>query len=180
MTNVAQEILDFWKEAGEGKWFAKDDSFDAEIKHRFLDLYVDAAAGSLDHWAEEPQSCLALIIVLDQFPRNMFRNDARAFAADKKALEIAQIALQKDHARKVDPQMRAFMFMPYMHSEQLADQRESVRLQEIHGGAENVKAAKWHLDIIERFGRFPHRNPVLGRTMSDAEQAYLDDGGFKG
>lgn len=180
MTSAAMEILDFWKHAGEKKWFAKDDNFDTEIKRRFLDLYEEAAAGALDHWADDPQSCLALIILLDQFPRNMFRNDPKAFAADPKALEIAQIALERNHAGKVDEQMRAFMFMPYMHSEALADQHESVRLQEVYGGPENVKAAKWHLDIIERFGRFPHRNPVLGRTMSEAEQAYLDDGGFKG
>lgn len=180
MTQTAKDVLDFWKKAGKEKWFDKDKNFDSEIISRFLETYELAASGGLDHWADDAQSCLALIIVLDQFPRNMFRNDPRAFAADPKALEIAAIARDRNYAPQTDKELQAFLFMPFMHSENLSDQKESVALQTAHGGPENVKAAKWHLEIIERFGRFPHRNPVLGRTMTDEEQVYLDEGGFKG
>ena len=180
MTHDPQDVLNFWKTAGEKKWFAKNDDFDADIKREFLGLYEDAASGKYDHWAEEPDACLALIIVLDQFPRNMFRDDPKAFAADAKALEIAGFAKARNHGSKVDDDLGGFLFMPYMHSENIEDQHESVRLQKSFGGPENVKAAEWHLDIIRRFGRFPHRNPVLGRTMTQAEQEYLNEGGFKG
>jgi len=170
----------FWKNAGEKKWFAKDDDFDAEIVSLFSSLYEDAASGKLDHWANDPQGSLALILLLDQFSRNMFRDDAKAFAADPKALDVARIAVEKGHDSKIDDQLRAFVYMPFMHSEAMDDQEESLRLQQKGGGPENIKAARWHLDIIRRFGRFPHRNPVLGRQMTDAEQRYLDEGGFKG
>lgn len=175
-----EEILTFWKEAGEEKWWKKNNDFDAEIIRRFKHVYDRAAAGELDHWAQNPDGCLALIIVLDQFPRNMFRNDPRAFAQDPKALRIAQIAVDEDHGPKVDPDLAAFLFMPFMHSEALADQDRSIELQKCFGGKGNVDAAIWHREIIEKFGRFPHRNPVLGREMTRDEQAYLDDGGFKG
>ncbi len=175
-----EDILNFWRSAGTEKWFAKNIDFDTEITNNFLGLYEDAAAGRLDHWASDPDGCLALIILLDQFSRNMFRNDPRAFAADEKALELARLAVERGYGEDVDPDLAAFMFMPFMHSEVLEDQETSVELQRKYGAEGNVKAALWHLEIIERFGRFPHRNPLLGRKMSQAEQAYLDGGGFAG
>lgn len=180
MSEPWNEVIAFWKQAGSQKWFAKDDHFDAEIINRFSGMYEDTAAGVLDAWADDPKGCLALILVLDQFSRNMFRGDAKSFAADEKALEFARLAVSRKYGPHIDEDLRPFLFMPFMHSESMPNQEESVRLQEQGGAAENIDAAKWHLDIIRRFGRFPHRNAVLGRKTTEAEQLYLDDGGFKG
>ncbi len=175
----AAEILAFWSEAGPKKWYAKDDAFDAEIRSRFAATHEAAKSGSLDGWAETPEGALALVIVLDQFPRNMFRDDARAFAAAAKAREIANAAIAKGFATRVAPPLDQFFFLPLMHSEHLADQDRCVAA--FTGGApENRKYAEVHRDIIARFGRFPHRNAVLGRTTTPEEQAFLDEGGFAG
>ncbi|MBP0614813.1 DUF924 family protein [Jiella mangrovi] len=175
-----QTIVDFWREAGPERWFGKDDDFDATIRQRYGDLYEMAARGELDHWAEDANGALALIILLDQFPRNMFRSSPLAFATDEKALEIAHTALSRGDHETVAEDVNQFLAMPLMHSEQLSDQEECVSWMERIGDRDNVEFAEEHREIIARFGRFPHRNPVLGRETTAAEQAYLDAGGFSG
>lgn len=178
MTDAA-EILKFWSEAGPDKWYKKDDAFDAAIRARFLETYEAASAGALDVWAGTAEGALALVIVLDQFPRNLFRNDARAFAADARALAVANAAIAAGFDSRIAPPMQQFFYLPLMHSEALADQERCVDL--FAGGAEeNRKYAIIHRDVIARFGRFPHRNAVLGRETTPEEQAFLDQGGFAG
>jgi uncharacterized protein (DUF924 family) len=174
------EVLAFWREAGPEKWFAKDDAFDAAIRERFLPTYETAAAGRLSEWEAQSESALALLIVLDQFPRNMFRNDARTFAADPLALAIAKRAVAAGRDSEVTLSERQFMYLPFEHSEQLADQERACELLGATGDADLLKWAELHADIIRRFGRFPHRNAVLGRATTAEEQAFLDGGGFKG
>lgn len=176
---TAAEILEFWTAAGPAKWYAKDDAFDAAIKARFEATYGAAAGGAHDDWAATPEGALALIIVLDQFPRNMFRDDARAFATDAKARDTANAAIENGFDSKIAAPLNQFFFMPLMHSEHLADQDRCVAAF-ADGTPENRKYAEIHRDIICRFGRFPHRNAVLGRTTTPEEQAFLDHGGFAG
>ncbi|MEF2551566.1 DUF924 family protein [Aurantimonas sp. A2-1-M11] len=175
-----QIIVDFWRDAGPKRWFAKDDAFDATIRHRFGDIYEQAAAGDRDTWIEEPTGALALVILLDQFPRNIFRNSPRAFATDDKALAIARIALERRDDRIVGEDLNAFLAIPLMHSEDLADQEACVAWMEKIGELANQKAAEEHRDIIARFGRFPHRNAVLGRQSTAEEREFLESGGFSG
>jgi uncharacterized protein (DUF924 family) len=174
------EVLAFWREAGPEKWFKKDDAFDAEIKQRFLSTYEAAAAGRLADWAATAEGSLALLLVLDQFPRNMFRGSARMFAADPLAKTIAEEALGRGFDRQTAMPDRTFFYLPFEHSEDLADQERCVALNRAHGDADSLKWADLHADIIRRFGRFPHRNTVLGRQTTQEEQAFLDDGGFTG
>ena len=174
-----QTIVDFWRDLGPERWFTRYDELDATIAQRFGDVYERAALGELDHWAEEPNGALALVLLLDQFPRNMFRGTPRAFATDDKALALAKAALARGDHYHVGEDINQFLAMPLMHSEDLGDQEACVRwMQEI--GEENVPFAEEHRDIVARFGRFPHRNPILGRTTTPEEQAYLDGGGFAG
>ena len=182
MTNTksASDVLSFWKEAGPDKWFVKDDGFDRAIRNNFLATYEAAAAGDLHGWAATPEGALALIIVLDQFPRNMFRDSVKAFAADPLALDVATRAIDSGFDRKVGPEMRAFFYLPLMHSEDIADQERCVELCRALGDENNLKYAEIHADIIRRFGRFPHRNPLLGRETTPEEEAYLQGGGFAG
>ena len=174
------DILSFWGAAGYARWFKRDDAFDAEIKNRFESLWRSAAGGALDDWQNTDDGALALTIVLDQFPRNLFRGDVRAFSTDDKALGVARAALDRGADGKVDPVLKPFFYLPFMHSEALADQDRSVALYEALGEADQLKYARLHRDIIARFGRFPHRNGLFGRTMTPAEQAYLDASGFQG
>ncbi|MEL7228945.1 MAG: DUF924 family protein [Pseudomonadota bacterium] len=180
MTATPEEIINFWRAAGPKKWWRKAEDFDAAIATRFGDTHKAARKGTLDHWADEPNAMLALILVLDQFTRNLHRNSADAFAQDAKGLSLAKRAVAKGHDAKMPEDLRSFCYLPFMHSEELADQETCIALMEAHGGEDNIKAAREHRDIIAKFGRFPHRNPVLGRAMTDEEQAFLDDGGFKG
>jgi len=173
------EVLAFWRAAGPDKWFTKDDAFDAEIRERFLDTYAAAAAGRLAAWENDAESALALLIVLDQFPRNMFRGDARTYAADPLARQVANRALKRGYDQDVDEGLRGFFFLPFMHSEDLVDQERCVQLYREAESAD-LKYAEGHRDIIRRFGRFPHRNAMLGRATTPEEQKYLDDGGFCG
>ncbi|MCQ0987404.1 DUF924 family protein [Jiella marina] len=175
-----QTIVEFWREAGPKRWFEKDEAFDATIRRRFGDIYEMAARGDLEGWAREANGALALVIVLDQFPRNMFRDSPLAFATDDKALEIGKMALARGDHETVAEDVNQFLAMPLMHSETLADQDECVEWMKQIGDAENVKFAEDHRDIIARFGRFPHRNAVLGRDTTAEEQAFLDEGGFSG
>ena len=180
-----QEVLDFWfgREGEEGygefreAWFNRDPEFDREIQDRFEPVYEQAAAGRLDHWKSEARSCLALIVVLDQFPRNMYRGDARMYAADEKAREAARHAVEHAYDRELSPYGRLFMYLPFEHSEELDDQRLSVELFRglaTEMGSEDLLGyAVRHLEIIERFGRFPHRNEILGRRTTPEETKFL-------
>ena len=174
------DILSFWREAGEDRWWKKSDAFDAEIREKFLDLWTEAAAGKLAHWQDSDEGALALVIVLDQFPRNMFRNDARTYASDGLAQEVARGAVAAGCDRRVHESLRSFLYMPFMHSEQLADQEQCISLFESIGQPDSAKWAKHHADIIRKYGRFPHRNGILGRVTTPDEQAFLDSGGFSG
>lgn len=176
----AAEIVSFWREAGPAKWFAKDDAFDAEITRRFLPVHEAAAAGKLADWEETPEGVYALLILLDQFPRNMFRGSPRAFATDALALEIAGRAIAKGFDEAYQPPEKRFFYMPFMHSEGLADQERCIELCAAADDADGVKYAEIHRDIIRDFGRFPHRNPVLGRDTTPEEKAFLEAGGFAG
>ena len=177
---TADDVLAFWRAAGEQKWFAKSDAFDADIKSRFLPTYEAAAKGELSDWEATPESALALIIVLDQFPRNMFRRDPRAFAADAAARAIADRALARGFDQQVPQDQRLFFYLPFEHSEAMADQERCCALFRTLGNADQLRWAELHADIIRRFGRFPHRNAALGRTTTPAEKAYLDNDGFAG
>jgi uncharacterized protein (DUF924 family) len=174
------DILAFWQAAGPDKWFKKDQNFDAEIRERLLSTYEAAAAGKFVRWEATAESALALLIVLDQFPRNMFRGDARTFWADPLARAVADWAIGRGFDRAVADNMRNFFYLPFEHSEQIADQERSVALNRAAGNADDLKWAELHADIIRRFGRFPHRNAVLGRATTPDEQVFLDAGGFKG
>jgi uncharacterized protein (DUF924 family) len=177
---TADDVLAFWRAAGEKKWFAKNDAFDADIKSRFLDTYEAAAAGKLSDWEATPDGAIALTIVLDQFPRNMFRRDARAFAADPMARAIADRALGRGFDRQVADELRMFFYLPFEHSEAMADQERCCALFKALGNADLLHWAELHADIIRRFGRFPHRNAVLGRATTPDENTYLDNDGFAG
>jgi uncharacterized protein (DUF924 family) len=173
-------ILAFWRDTGPDRWYKRDDAFDTEIRDRFLALWRKAVAGELSSWEASDDGALALVIVLDQFPRNMFRDDVRSFSSDALARDAARRALARGADARIDPDLREFFYMPFMHSEHLADQIHCVELFRKIEGAENLKYAEEHADIIRRFGRFPHRNRVLGRVTTPEEQAFLDDGGFAG
>ena len=180
MLPTPAEVLAFWRAAGPDKWFEKDDAFDSEIRERFLDIYVAAAAGRLAGWEGEAESALALVIVLDQFPRNMFRGDARTYAADPLARAVTERAIARGFDQRYAPPERRFFYLSFTHSENLADQERCVALNRAAADEEGVKWAEIHADIIRRFGRFPHRNRVLGRVTTPEEQAFLDAGGFAG
>lgn len=174
------DVVAFWIEAGPKRWFEKDDAFDAEIRSRFLAAYQAAAAGALAGWADTPDGALALLIVLDQFPRNLFRGSAQSFATDRAALAIAKAAIARGFDQAEAMPQRQFFYLPLMHSEDLADQERCVALYRALGDPDLLKWADLHADIIRRFGRFPHRNVMLGRATSPEEQAFLDSGGFAG
>lgn len=174
------DIVGFWHGAGPDRWFNKDTAFDTEIRERFLVTHEAAAAGQLSTWEMTAEGALALLILLDQFPRNMFRDTARAFATDPLARAIAAGALVRGFDAQVPADMRTFFYLPFEHSEDMADQERALALYKAAGDADNLKWAELHADIIRRFGRFPHRNAVLGRATTPDEQAFLDGGGFAG
>ena len=178
MTDRPEDVIAFWREAGPEKWFKTDEGFDAEIAERFSALHGAAAQGSHDDWAEDGDGALALILMLDQFSRNLHRGSALAFANDRKALRIAETALARGHDRAASKDLQIFFYMPFEHSESLADQRRAIRLTHAMQNAEYLKYAHTHHDVIRRFGRFPHRNAVLGRHTTAAEKAFLESGGF--
>ncbi|MBG9387020.1 DUF924 family protein [Caenimonas aquaedulcis] len=172
-------VLAFWREAGPSKWFKKDAAFDDRFRGAFLARHEAAARGELDGWAQSAEGALALLILLDQFPRNSFRGTPRMFATDGKARDIARQSLAAGWDVQVPPELRNFFYLPLMHSEALADQDRAVALTQALGG-EHQRFALMHRDIIARFGRFPHRNAVLGRSTTQEEQRFLDEGGFAG
>ena len=173
-------VVAFWTEAGPARWYAKSDAFDADIRSRFGSVHASARAGELDRWAESPEGALALLILLDQFSRNLFRGSPQAFAADQKALATADRAIGSGVDREVPLSLRQFIYLPFMHAETIAEQERSLALFHSLHDTENVRYAKIHEVIIRRFGRFPHRNAVLGRHTTPAEQAFLESGGFSG
>jgi uncharacterized protein (DUF924 family) len=173
------EIITFWRGAGPDRWYEKDAAFDEEIRRRFLKAHETAAAGKLTAWETSAEGALALLILLDQFPRNMFRGQARSFATDALARAVASRAILNGFDGAF-PDLRDFFYLPFSHSELLADQEHAVAIHRANNDANGLKWAEIHADIIRRFGRFPHRNAVLGRVSTPEEQAFLDGGGFKG
>jgi len=174
------DVLAFWRAAGPQKWFKRDAAFDADVVRLFRDTYQAATAGALASWEQTAVGALALVIVLDQFPRNMFRGEARTFAADPLARAVADRAIARGFDRQCPMAERQFFYLPFMHSENLADQERCVTLCGSLGDENLLQYARQHAGIIRRFGRFPHRNTVLGRPTMPEEQAFLDAGGFAG
>lgn len=185
----AHAVLDFWfgaedtQEHGTNRmaWFKKDEAFDAEIRDLFMSDYEAARDGSYDSWVEHERGALALLILLDQFPRNLFRNDPRSFATDAKALQIAQAIVARGDDKKLSKEEQFFVYLPYEHAEDLEMQETCLKLTAAmpQGTAENSPYhwAKQHYDVIAQFGRFPHRNKVLGRKNTPEEEAYLAEPG---
>ncbi|MEK6246436.1 MAG: DUF924 family protein [Pseudomonadota bacterium] len=172
----AEEVLKFWFERDRKAWFEKNPAFDGEIRQRFLPLYELGAAGKLEAWKQTPAGCLALIVLLDQFPRNMFLNSARAFAADPLALDAARHAVAMGYDLGMSDDERAFTYLPFEHSESLADQNRGCALMNPLG-EEVYRYALRHKEIIQRFGRFPHRNAALGRASTPEELEFLKQPG---
>ena len=174
MTSIS-DVLDFWFAPGqEARWFVKDEAFDAEVRARLGALHEAAAAGRLAAWKETAGGCLALVLLLDQVPRNLFRGEPRAFATDAAAVAVTRQALAGGLDRDLSQVQRLFLYMPLEHSEALADQEDCCRLvAELTDKPEWADYARQHRDIIARFGRFPHRNAVLGRSNTEEETAFL-------
>ncbi len=174
--NVIKEILNFWiNEVGPKKWFRSSTALDAEIRMRFENHWQAAKDGAYDDWVESPDGACALIILLDQFPRNMFRGTSDAFASDTKALEIAEIAVETRRDLEMPQGVRQLFYLPFMHAEDLPAQQKCIDLiRERSGDSTNLYHAEQHSDVIRQFGRFPHRNDVLGRESTQAEKAYLE------
>lgn len=175
----AREVVRFWQAAGPKTWFARDDAFDRHFRDTFEADHVAAAEARLADWARTAEGALALVILLDQFPRNAFRGTPRMFATDAQARRVADAAIAAGHDMMVVQALRLFFYLPFEHAEDLADQERAVALIGPLG-AELLTYALLHRDVISRFGRFPHRNPILGRPMTQEEQRFLDEGGFQG
>lgn len=176
--DAADDVVKFWLR-GRNDWFRKNADFDRRFHDGYIDLHLAAARRALDAWNRSPTGALALLILLDQFPRNAFRGTAHMYATDPLARHHARDAIAQGHPDHVDPRLRIFFYLPFEHSEDLADQDLSVAL---HASLvkEDQSYAQRHRDIIRRFGRFPHRNGVLMRETTKEEQAYLDGGGCAG
>lgn len=174
-----QQVVQFWQDAGPQRWFKRDADFDAQFRERFLATHEAAAGGALDHWLASAEGALALVLLLDQFPRNAFRGTPRVYATDAKARAVADAAIRSGFDRTVPRDLRQFFYLPFMHSEQPEDLDRCVALNEQLGG-EPLRFARHHRDIVQRFGRFPHRNAVLGRASTPEEERFLAEGGFAG
>lgn len=189
LASPAREILEFWFGPADSpdrgrprkEWFRKDPQFDGLVRSRFANIHPQAVAGIYDDWQELPEGSLALAIALDQFPRNMYRGEARAFASDELALKVAREAVARGWDRKLLPVQRWFMYLPYEHCEDRKTQEEAVALFETLRGdrdsASSIDYAYRHRDVIARFGRFPHRNAILGRTSTPEELEFLSQRG---
>ena len=178
------DITRFWREAGADRWFEKDAAFDEAIRLKYEPAHHAAARGDYDDWIETAEGALALLILLDQFPRNLYRGSAHQFATDPLARKVAAEAIERGHDRAFPNELRSFFYLPYAHSEDMADQDRGVALCQAQADeAGDPELAKWafvHRFIVDRFGRFPHRNRALGRETTPEEQAFLDMGGFAG
>jgi len=176
------EVLDFWLgEVGEEGWYKGGEDLDGEIRDRYQELCLAARDGGLDHWVEGAAPTLAYLIVTDQFPRNIWRGDAQAFATDAMALSAARRAIEAGWDMEVPEPVRQFFYLPMMHSEDPADQQDCIALfaeRMPETGASNLLHARAHAEVIARFGRFPYRNDALGRETTEAEQEFLDAGGY--
>lgn len=181
MTHIEEiaAVVSFWKEAGQERWFSPDPAFDRDFSARFLALHWAAARGERDEFGSSPEGSLALVLLLDQFPRNAFRGTGHMYATDGLARAAARAALAARQDAAIEPMLRLFLYLPFAHSEDVADQALSVGFNRSLG-AEWEEHARGHQDIIARFGRFPHRNALLGRVTTAEEQAFLDGGGFSG
>jgi uncharacterized protein (DUF924 family) len=180
VTGAARDVVAFWVDAGPDRWFAKDPGFDERIRARFGEAVAAARRGELDSWAETAEGALALLLLLDQFPRNLFRGSPDAYASDAKARDVADRAVARGFDKLYPVPLRRFFYTPFMHSEHLADQERSVALAEASGDPDGLCWAEHHRDIVRRFGRFPHRNAVLGRAATDEERRFIDEDGFGG
>ena len=172
---MPQQIIDFWFSDETRKlWFKSTPDFDRELRERFQDTWERANRGELDHWMQTAQGCLALVIVLDQFPLNMFRGTAQSFASEARSREVAATAIERGFDKTLSAAQQSFLYMPYMHSEALDDQVLALQLFAQPGLESNLRFARHHHAIIEKFGRFPHRNATLGRDSTEAEIEYLN------
>ncbi len=182
MSKRAKDIIDFWmNDVGPANWYRRDAFIEAEMKTRFETLWEEANAGEFGAWMCTPEGCLALVLLLDQFPRKMFRDTPRAYISDPAALAAAKRGLVMGHDLKTPEPQRQFFYLPMMHSESLMDQERCVRLMSLrmlNKGSEGIRHAKAHRDVIRQFGRFPHRNIVLKRSSTGSELAYLTAGGY--
>ena len=177
-TAPATEVLSFWfEEATPEQWYKKDPAFDETIRDRFEPTIIAALSGRLDGWADDVDGCLALILLLDQFTRNIYRDTPRAFSGDEMAVALSLRCLDRGFLAHQDAAWRQFMLMPMMHSEELDIQDRSLPLFEEHTNPQTHDYAVRHRDIIARFGRFPHRNAILGRPSNDEELAFLTQPG---
>ena len=174
------EVTKFWEQAGESRWFFKDPVFDGSLNVRFGTAVAQARRGEFDHWGTTPEGALGLVILLDQMPRNIHRGNALAFASDAKALAMANGWIGQGFHHKLPAPRARWLIMPYEHAEDLDAQRRGVALFQSMGIGDMAYWAQVHLDIIARFGRFPHRNAVLGRVSTPEEMAFLKAGGFAG
>jgi uncharacterized protein (DUF924 family) len=177
-----KDVINFWfADEVSKKWFNSTPEFDAEIKQRFESVWQDARQNRLSDWENTAEGALALVIVLDQFPLNMFRGQPQSFATEAMSRQVSQRAIEQGFDKQLQDKQRAFMYLPFMHSESPEDQTTSVRLFKEAGLNDNLHWAKHHQDIVARFGRFPHRNAILGRESSVEELQWLDsDEAFKG
>jgi len=182
ISTTPQDILDFWYAPDmRTKWFASTPQIDAMMRERFEQVWESAHTGTLESWNNTPTGCLALVIVLDQFPLNMFRGTAKSFSTEQQAVAVTKQAITQGYDQQIDKEHVAFLYLPLMHSENLVDQDLCVTLFEAAGLENNLRFARHHHEIVRRFGRFPHRNAILGRTSSAEELAYLDSKeAFKG
>ncbi|MEH6757260.1 MAG: DUF924 family protein [Parasphingorhabdus sp.] len=175
--NWTAEVVHFWfDELGPDDWFGSKNTVDETVIERFQELWEEQKSKVADDFLDNPEMVLAAIILFDQFPRNMFRDTAEAFATDHLALQIAKKAIDREFDDKLTEQQRVFMYMPFMHSEDMEDQTRSLGLFTALGFENNIKFAKAHRDIIAEYGRFPHRNAVLGRETRPEEQAAIEEG----
>lgn len=172
--NPAREIIALWfSERVRPLWFRSTPEFDRELADRFTEVYKAAAVGRLADWEETPEGALALVIVLDQIPLNIYRRQPACYATESAARRVAQRALKRDFDQRLPDEQKAFLYMPFMHSEELSDQDLAVQLYSRAGLTDNLTFARHHRDLIRRFGRFPHRNAILGRESTPAELEYL-------
>lgn len=180
-TDIAPSaVVAFWKEAGPSKWFAKDDAFDADFRRRFEAAHLAAARRELDDWADSADGALALLILLDQFPRNVWRGTGHAFATDPLARMFAVRALDAGYDRLVENDLRRFFYLPLQHAEDMALQDRQLALFQTMERPADDRWAEHHHAVIQRFGRFPHRNQALGRETTAEEAAFLEQDGFRG
>ncbi len=184
MAAVPADVTGFWIKAGSAKWWSKSDAFDDAVRLRFEPVHHAAARGEYAAWEATAEGALALILLFDQIPRNLYRGSAHAFATDPLARHAARAAVETGKDRATAPELRCFFYMPFIHAEDLADQDMAVALFEAYdaetGELSSLKSAVEHREIIRRFGRFPHRNPMFGRTTTPEERVFLDGGGFAG